>query len=304
MMLITLLRTIACIWNDAKVAESAQRVGELGRELYERLVVMTDHFAKLGDRLDGAVQEYNKTVGSNERPNPGRTKVHRARHRAQEGARRARADRDRRPAAPDARTAARRRRRLGQNRLTKGDERRSFPADKPSGMTAAAPVPSEGRRPLGEVLVDRGIVTPEQLTTALEQQRSTGKQLGEIIVRARSFAPGPIVAQALATQHGGMMKTEYGFAMGWSSDDAPALVAPPVQVDPAELAKRDATIAELRAWAETGADGDRLARRRDRPAPGRPRRTARGVGAGRRRCRSRGCACGPRIGVEGAAGGR
>lgn len=67
MMLITLLRTIACIWNDAKVAESAQRVGELGRELYERLVVMTDHFSRLGDRLDGAVQEYNKTIGSFER---------------------------------------------------------------------------------------------------------------------------------------------------------------------------------------------------------------------------------------------
>src|SRR4051794_6350944 len=67
MMLITLLRTIACIWNDAKVAESAQKVGELGRELYERLTTMTDHFARLGDRLDGAVQEYNKTVGSLER---------------------------------------------------------------------------------------------------------------------------------------------------------------------------------------------------------------------------------------------
>lgn len=67
MMLITLLRTIACIWNDAKVAESAQRVAELGRELYERLVVMTDHFARLGDRLDNAVSEYNKTVGSFER---------------------------------------------------------------------------------------------------------------------------------------------------------------------------------------------------------------------------------------------
>src|SRR5256885_1401953 len=64
MMLITLLRTIACIWSDAKVAESAQKVGELGRELYERLTTMTDHFVKLGDRLDGAVQEYNRTVGS------------------------------------------------------------------------------------------------------------------------------------------------------------------------------------------------------------------------------------------------
>jgi DNA recombination protein RmuC len=67
MMLITLLRTIACIWNYAKVAESAQRVAELGRELYERLVVMTDHFGRLGDRLDNAVSEYNKTVGSFER---------------------------------------------------------------------------------------------------------------------------------------------------------------------------------------------------------------------------------------------
>lgn len=67
MMLITLLRTIACIWNDARVAESAQKVGELGRELYERLATMTEHFDKLGDRLDGAVQEYNKTMGSFER---------------------------------------------------------------------------------------------------------------------------------------------------------------------------------------------------------------------------------------------
>ena len=67
MMLITLLRTIACIWNDAKVAESAQKVAELGRELYERLGVMTEHFVKLGDRLDNAVSEYNKTVGSFER---------------------------------------------------------------------------------------------------------------------------------------------------------------------------------------------------------------------------------------------
>jgi DNA recombination protein RmuC len=67
MMLITLLRTIACIWNDAKVAESARKVGELGRETYDRLTTMTDHFVRLGNRLDGAVQEYNKTVGSLER---------------------------------------------------------------------------------------------------------------------------------------------------------------------------------------------------------------------------------------------
>jgi DNA recombination protein RmuC len=67
MMLITLLRTIACIWNDAKVAESARRVADLGRELYERLTTMTEHFGRLGDRLDNAVAEYNKTVASFER---------------------------------------------------------------------------------------------------------------------------------------------------------------------------------------------------------------------------------------------
>lgn len=115
-------------------------------------------------------------------------------------------------------------------------------------MTAAAPFPSEGRRPLGEVLVARGIVTPEQLTAALDQQRSTGRPLGEIIV-ALGFAPGPIVAQALATQHGGLIKTEYGFATGWSND-AVAPVAADAPIDASELAERDRTIAEFREWAE------------------------------------------------------
>jgi DNA recombination protein RmuC len=67
MSLITVLRTISCIWSDARVAESAEKIADLGRELYERLTTMSDHFVKLGDRLDGAVQEYNKTVGSLER---------------------------------------------------------------------------------------------------------------------------------------------------------------------------------------------------------------------------------------------
>src|SRR5947209_2593631 len=105
-------------------------------------------------------------------------------------------------------------------------------------MTAAAPLPSDGRRPLGEVLLERGILTPDQLTLALEQQRSTGQQLGEIIV-ALGFAPGPIVAQALATQRGGMLKTEYGFATGWSTEDAPVPIAPAIPTGAAELAERD-----------------------------------------------------------------
>ena len=46
--------------------------------------------------------------------------------------------------------------------------------------------------PLGAVLVKRGLITDEQLTAALEEQRVTGNQLGAILV-ARGFAtPAPI----------------------------------------------------------------------------------------------------------------
>jgi DNA recombination protein RmuC len=65
--LITLLRAIAVGWREERVAESARAVSELGRELYERLATMVDHFGTVGKRLDGAVQAYNQTVGSLER---------------------------------------------------------------------------------------------------------------------------------------------------------------------------------------------------------------------------------------------
>lgn len=67
MTLIALLRVIGSVWNEEKVADSAREVNRLGQELYERLSTMTDHFATLGKRLDGAVQAYNQSVGSMER---------------------------------------------------------------------------------------------------------------------------------------------------------------------------------------------------------------------------------------------
>jgi hypothetical protein len=101
-------------------------------------------------------------------------------------------------------------------------------------------MPARGgdRLPLGEVLVQHGILTPAQLAAALERQRETGRQLGEIIV-GLGFATGPMIAQALATQQGGLTKTEYGFATGWSTGSAPAPVA--------EAAADELT--ELRRWA-------------------------------------------------------
>ena len=68
--------------------------------------------------------------------------------------------------------------------------------------------------PLGSLLVSRGHITEDELELALTEQKATGRPLGEIVV-ARGFAAAPTVAQALATQHGGLLKTEYGFATGW-----------------------------------------------------------------------------------------
>jgi type IV pilus assembly protein PilB len=37
-------------------------------------------------------------------------------------------------------------------------------------------------RPLGEVIVERGLITPEQLEDALLEQRITNKRLGTILI--------------------------------------------------------------------------------------------------------------------------
>ncbi len=65
--LMVLLRTVAMTWQQETIAESAREVSELGRELYKRLATMGAHVSRLGRSLDGAVDAYNKTVGSLER---------------------------------------------------------------------------------------------------------------------------------------------------------------------------------------------------------------------------------------------
>ena len=47
---------------------------------------------------------------------------------------------------------------------------------------AALPPGLPGRRPIGEFLVERGLVTPDELEAALAQQRLSGQRLGEILV--------------------------------------------------------------------------------------------------------------------------
>lgn len=62
--LIALAKAVAFGWRQEKVAENAQRVHELGRELYRRLAKMADHIARCGAALDKSVQHYNQLIGS------------------------------------------------------------------------------------------------------------------------------------------------------------------------------------------------------------------------------------------------
>ncbi len=62
--LIALLQAVAYGWRQEQLAQSANMICDLGKTLYERLAVMTGHFAALGKHLDRAADSYNKTVGS------------------------------------------------------------------------------------------------------------------------------------------------------------------------------------------------------------------------------------------------
>jgi DNA recombination protein RmuC len=65
--LIALLRAAAYGWRQESLAENAQKISELGRELYERISTMTSHLGKAGLGLKRAVESYNDAMASLEK---------------------------------------------------------------------------------------------------------------------------------------------------------------------------------------------------------------------------------------------
>jgi len=61
---VALLRAIAYGWRQEMLTENAERIRDLGEELYNRLATFTEHLARFGRSLSAAVGDYNKAVGA------------------------------------------------------------------------------------------------------------------------------------------------------------------------------------------------------------------------------------------------
>ena len=62
--LMALLRAVAYGWRQEQLTEHAEEAGRLGKDLYERMAVLTEHLNDVGQALGKSVGAYNKAVGS------------------------------------------------------------------------------------------------------------------------------------------------------------------------------------------------------------------------------------------------
>lgn len=62
--LIGLLRAIEYGWGQERIAQSAQEIAEVGRELHKRIATFSEPLAKVGRSLSTATTQYNQAVAS------------------------------------------------------------------------------------------------------------------------------------------------------------------------------------------------------------------------------------------------
>ncbi len=62
--LISLLKAVSYGWRQEALAQNAQEVADLGRQLYERIAILAGHWSTVGKRLDQAVGAYNSSVAT------------------------------------------------------------------------------------------------------------------------------------------------------------------------------------------------------------------------------------------------
>ena len=62
--LIALLKSVAYGWRQEALAVNAAEISALGKELYERVGTLAEHWHNVGRKLGSAVDAYNKSVGT------------------------------------------------------------------------------------------------------------------------------------------------------------------------------------------------------------------------------------------------